>query len=140
MKIVKIICLLSIALLSTISYGFSQTGADRIIGLYWSPKKDAKIEMYKRGAQYYGKTVWAKTPGKDLNNPDKKLAGRNLVGTDILSGFTYEDEVYKDGQVYDPNNGKTYSCKISFAGNDMKVRGYIGVSLFGRTEIFQRIK
>ncbi len=49
---------------------YAQTGSDRIVGFYWSPKKDAKIEIYKRGDKYFGKSVWAATPKKDIENPD----------------------------------------------------------------------
>jgi uncharacterized protein (DUF2147 family) len=118
----------------------AQTAPEKIKGLYWSPEKDAKIEIYKNGNHYFGKTVWAAIARKDVNNPNKELTQRNLLGLDILTNFSYEDGVYKDGKVYDPNNGKTYSCKITLEGNNLKVRGYIGMSLFGRTEIFERIQ
>ena len=43
---------------------------------------------------------------------------------------------YKDGTIYDPKSGKTYSCKMTIDGNKLKIRGYIGISLFGRTEVW----
>lgn len=119
---------------------FAQTVPAKILGTYWSPKKDAKIVIYQKGAQYFGKTIWAAIARKDVNNPDKTLSQRNLLGVDLLTNFVYDDGVYKDGKVYDPENGKTYSCKITLDGNNLKVRGFIGVSLFGRTEIFERIQ
>lgn len=140
MKNNKTICCFSIALLLLINPGFAQTGSDKIAGLYWSPKKDAKIEMYKKGNHYFGKTVWAAIPKKDIENPDKHLRQRDLLGLNLLTNFLYDNGNYTNGEVYDPANGKTYSCKISLVGNNLKVRGYIGISLFGRTEIFERIK
>jgi uncharacterized protein (DUF2147 family) len=140
MKIVKTLCSFLIACLLLINYGFAQTGPDKIVGLYWSPKKDAKIEMYKKGDHYFGKTVWAATAKKDIENPDQQLRQRDLVGLNLLTNFSYDDGNYTNGEVYDPGNGKTYSCKISFVGDNLKVRGYVGISLFGRTEIFERIK
>lgn len=142
MKQVTKASLLSIALLLFFANGFSQSSksaSDKIIGLYWSPKKDAKIEIYKKGDHYFGRTIWALNPKKDTENPDSKLKNRNLVGLDLLTNFSYDDGNYVDGQVYDPENGKTYSCKISFSGANLKVRGFIGISLFGRTETFERI-
>lgn len=120
--------------------GYAQTGSDNITGLYWSPKKDAKIEIYRKGNLYFGKTVWAAIPRKDTQNPDKSLRTRDLLGLHLLTNFIYKDGVYTDGQVYDPDNGKTYSCKMNLDGQYLKVRGYIGLSLFGRTELFERIK
>lgn len=134
--------LFTIALLFFFYKGFTQSGklpADKIIGVYWSPKKDAKIEMYRSGDRYFGRTIWAANPKKDTENPDRKLRSRSLLGLDLLTNFSYNDGTYTDGQVYDPENGKTYSCKISFSGQHLKVRGYVGISLFGRTEIFERI-
>lgn len=133
---------LSIGLLLFFISGLAQTSqpsADKIIGVYWSPKKDAKIEMYKKGDRYFGRSIWAANPKKDANNPDDKLKSRSLLGLDLLTDFSYDDGAYTGGQVYDPENGKTYSCKISFSGSNLKVRGYVGLSLFGRTETFERI-
>lgn len=127
---------------SFFSQGFILTknvSPNEIIGFYWSPKKDAKIEIYLKGQQYFGKFVWAATPRKDIKNPTKSLQNRDVLGLEFLTGFSYDDEIYKGGEIYDPETGKTYSCKMSLEGNKLKVRGYIGISLFGRTEIFERV-
>ncbi|ANE53075.1 DUF2147 domain-containing protein [Flavisolibacter tropicus] len=112
---------------------------DKILGVYWSPKKDAKIEIYINGNHYFGKTIWTAVSRKDTQNPDQRLRKRDLLGINLLTDFSYDDGVYVDGQIYDPENGKTYSCKISFSGRNLKVRGYIGISLLGRTETFERV-
>jgi uncharacterized protein (DUF2147 family) len=137
---IKIGFCFSIAFLLFINCGFAQTRPDQILGVYWSPKKDAKIEIYKKDDRYFGKSVWVATPKKDIENPDKQLRQRDMLGVNLLTNFSYDDGAYSGGEVYDPANGKTYSCKISFIGQNLKVRGYIGISLFGRTEIFERIK
>lgn len=141
MKKVQVSILL--ALLSFFSQGFTlakRVSPNDIIGIYWSPKKDAKIEIYLKGQQYFGKFVWAATPRKDIKNSTKSLQNRNILGLEFLTKFTYDDGVYNGGEIYDPETGKTYSCKMSLEGNSLKVRGYIGFSLFGRTEYFERIK
>lgn len=114
--------------------------ANEIVGLYWSPKKDAKIEIYLKDKQYFGKFVWLANPKKDINNPVKNLQNRNVLGLELLTGFGYEDGVYAGGEIYDPETGKTYSCKMNIEGNMLKIRGYVGISLFGRTEYFTRVK
>jgi uncharacterized protein (DUF2147 family) len=97
--------------------------------------------------KYVGKLVWISTPtdknGKpalDSKNPDANLQKRQLVGLTMLENFTYEgDNVWTDGSIYDPDSGKTYSCKITLKSNGkMEVRGYIGISLFGRTDTWTR--
>ena len=60
----------ALTMLFTLSFAKSNTSvADKIIGVYWSPKKDAKIEIYKKGELYYAKSIWAETKRKDLKNP-----------------------------------------------------------------------
>jgi uncharacterized protein (DUF2147 family) len=125
-----------------IAQGFTTTGNNSpndIIGYYWSPKKDAKIEIYLKGREYYGKFIWLETPRKDTNNPVKALQNRSIMGLEFLTGFSFDNGIYGGGEIYDPETGKTYSCKMSMEGNNLKVRGYIGISLFGRTEIFEHI-
>jgi len=113
--------------------------SDKVVGVYWSPKKDAKISIYKKGNAYYGKSIWVANPRKDAKNPDQRLQSRELLGIELLSGFIYDDGSYINGTIYDPESGNTYKCKMSIEGNQLKVRGYIGISLFGRTELFERI-
>lgn len=137
----KIISL--IALLLSLSGAFADVhlkNADEIVGLYWSPKKDAKIEIFKRGNRYYGRSIWVASMRKDTKNPDETLKNREVLGIELLTGFTFNDDFYTDGKIYDPESGKTYDCRMSLTDKILKVRGYIGISLFGRTETFERIK
>lgn len=113
--------------------------ADKILGVFWSPKKDAKIEIYKKGSFYYGKSIWVATLRKDTENPNDVLQKRDILGIELLSNFKYNDGEYTNGRIYDPESGKTYDCKMNLLGNKLKVRGFIGISLFGCTEIFERI-
>lgn len=138
----KIIFLLVLAMPFLFAQGFSTAilnGPDDICGVYWSPKKNAKIEIFKKANQYFGKSIWVIKPRKDTKNPNEKLQKRDILGIEILSHFTYKDGMYTDGKIYDPENGKTYDCNIKIDGKNLKVRGYIGFSLIGRTEIFERI-
>lgn len=76
----------------------------------------------------------------DVHNPDPALRDRPLVGLEIFSGFNYDgDGAWSGGFIYDPNSGNTYRCKITLLDPDtLKVRGFIGVALFGRTETWKR--
>lgn len=124
----------------TIAFAISNTDeADKVLGIYWSPKKDAKIEIYKKANRYFGRSVWTAANKKDIKNPDASLKTRALAGVDLFTNFMYKDGIYLDGKIYDPESGKTYDCKMSLNGNILKVRGYIGISLLGRTELFERI-
>ena len=61
-----------------------------------------------------------------------------MVGSDFMTGFTFKDGEYVNGKIYDPESGKTYNCKMWLDDSQLKVRGYWGVSLLGRTETFVR--
>lgn len=115
--------------------------ADDVIGIYWSPKKDAKIEIYKRGNKYYGKTIWGKNPSLDTKNPDPNLRSRSVIGLEFLKDFVFDgDDEWKDGTVYDPESGNTYNCKMWLENGDLVLKGYIGFSLLGRSEKLERVR
>jgi len=141
MKKMKLLILVS--LLGIFCLGFTTDKEHRpneILGYYWSPKKDAKIQIYLKGREYFGRFVWLEKPRKDIKNPNKALQSKDVLGLELLTEFTYNDGTYGGGKIYDPESGKTYSCKMTLENTWLKVRGYIGISLFGRTEFFERIK
>lgn len=76
----------------------------------------------------------------DELNPDPALRGRELFGLEILQGFRQTDEdAWKGGTIYDPNSGNTYKGTITVVDADtLKLRGFVGMPLFGRTEIWTR--
>ncbi len=77
---------------------------------------------------------------RDVLNPDPALRDRLLLGLTIMDGLTYAGGgKWKNGRIYDPNSGKTYKCKLTLVDeNTLELRGYIGVSLLGRTETWTR--
>ena len=124
---------------------YSQNNADDILGTWYNAEKDAKIKIYKcgdGGKKYCGKIVWLKkdkeedgTERVDKNNPNPAKRKNPMIDLVILKLFEYDksDKEWDDGTIYDPKNGKTYSCFIKREGNTLKVRGYMGVSFIGRT-------
>jgi uncharacterized protein (DUF2147 family) len=141
---------LSITLLIAITFGSvaSAQKADAILGTWVNPNGQDHILIYKRGNKYFGKLDWIKFPndeqGKpktDKKNPDVALRSRPELGLELLKDFTFDgDNVWADGTIYDPKSGKTYSCKMTLDGNSLKIRGYVGISLFGRSETWTRVK
>ncbi|MGN6567247.1 MAG: DUF2147 domain-containing protein [Flavipsychrobacter sp.] len=128
-----------LALLSQVPL-FAQSG-DPLLHLWYNEEKNAKIEIYKgKDDRYYGKVVWLKVPtvdGKpktDIHNSDEKKRNQPIIGLVILKGIKkVGDNDYEEGTVYDPKNGSTYKCKMSFDGDKLNLRGYIGFSWIGRT-------
>jgi len=116
----------------------------------WIPSSGkANVRIYKSGDHFYGAIIFLKEPidsvthksKVDKNNPDKSKRNTPLMGYLLLKNFIYDDGIWKDGTIYDPENGKTYSCKITMKDkNTLDVRGFIGISLIGRTDVWKRKK
>jgi uncharacterized protein (DUF2147 family) len=137
------ITLLLIVSLGLLNTTHAQNPADGIVGEWLSANKDSRILIYRQGSTYAGKVAWG-TGGstKDDKNPDPKLRSRDIIGSVILTGFAYKgDNTWENGTIYDPREGKVYACKMTLkTPNQLSIRGYIGVSLFGRTEVWSRVK
>lgn len=121
--------------------------ADAIVGEWHTKDNKALVQVYKADNVYNGKIVWLKEPKNDdgsekldTNNPDQGKQGNAIIGLNLVKGFVYKGKnKWADGTIYDPDNGKTYSCKMKLnEDNTLKVRGFIGVSLIGRTQVWTR--
>ena len=122
--------------------------ADKIVGVWEVGSGKARVRITKYGNKYGGKIVWLKEPNYpdgtkkvDKNNPDEGKKNTPLLGMNNLLGFSYKgSSEYDGGTIYDPENGNNYNCVIKLEDdNTLNVRGYIGVQLFGRTDIWKRV-
>lgn len=127
----------------------AQSESDALLGVWESGSGKARVKIDKSSDKFFGKIVWLKEPnneeGKpkvDKNNPEERLRTTPLLGYRMLKDFSYKGEkTWEDGTIYDPENGSTYSCTIKMTDdNTLEVRGFIGVSLFGRTDVWKRIQ
>jgi uncharacterized protein (DUF2147 family) len=76
----------------------------------------------------------------DNQNPDTALRNRRLCGLTVGTGFHPTDpNNLTDGHLYDPTSGHTYKGVITAAGDTLHLHGYLGISLFGRTETWHRV-
>ncbi len=148
----KIIMIFACMVISTSAAVYA--GSDDILGAWFNQEKDAKIEIYRCGDAYCGKIIWLKepmypegstdgvagTPKLDHNNPNPALRKTPVIGLQIVRGFAYSgNNKWVDGKVYDPKNGKTYSGKMTLISpNQLNLRGFIGISLLGRTAVWTR--
>ena len=134
------------ALLTFISF---QVKAQGVLGKWNSidpdtGAKESVIEVYKTGDKIYGKIIQIlkeedrdktciECTGKDKDQP--------IEGLVIVRGLEKEGDEWTGGKVLDPKNGKLYKCYISLENeNKLKLRGYIGFSLLGRTEYWYRVE
>ncbi|MDE2623084.1 MAG: DUF2147 domain-containing protein [Betaproteobacteria bacterium] len=64
--------------------------------------------------------------------------GQPVTGMVILWGMKQDGDEYDGGEILDPHNGRIYRCKMKVKGNTLEVRGYLGISLFGRSQTWVR--
>lgn len=102
------------------------------------------VEVFERDGKVYGKII-------AITDPDKrdrvcgKCSGddrnRPLIGLEILKGLEKSGDKYEDGYITDPDNGKRYKSYIELVDeNTLKVRGFMGLAIIGRTQIWERVQ
>lgn len=113
-----------------------------IFGEWWSEEKDGRIRFYKhRDGTVRGNLVWSKKPRADVENDNPKLRKRSIIGIVLMWGLRFEDGEYEDGYVYNPEDGNVYRVDIEVLGPDrLQVRGYMGISLFGQSQVWTRYR
>jgi len=143
-----------IALLLCFALSGSQSAAGEELsplGVWATDGNDSHVKIENCGTNLCGTIVWLKDPlgddggpAVDSRNSDPSLRGRKLVGLRLLSGFeknSDDSNVWKDGHIYDPDDGRTYSCNLTVQDkNTLRVRGYFGFSLLGKTQIWNRVQ
>lgn len=102
------------------------------------------VEIYEKSGKVYGKVVeilraehkqdvCSKCEGAEKNKP--------ILGMVIIDGLKKDESEYNGGTILDPQNGKKYKSYITLESTDkLKVRGYIGISIVGRTQYWYRVK
>lgn len=103
--------------------------------------KKSIIEIYQTEDHYYGKIVESFVSDKDAVCENCTGAKKNkpIAGLVIIENLVKDDDEFNGGTIMDPENGKTYKCYLELESkNKLKVRGYLGVSIFGRTQYWIR--
>ncbi len=93
-------------------------------------KPRSVVEIYEKDGAYYGKIVKLfRDPGEDQNPTcdecKGKLKGTPIIGMEIISKMKTNGDEFNGGEILDPENGKTYDCKLWIEDGNLKVRGYL---------------
>lgn len=141
MKLLK-----SFLLLSTILLAVSSLTAQSPVGT-WKTIDDedgtvkSHVTIVEKGGKLYGtvtKLITSALTHCDDCEGEKK--GKPIEGLEILWNLESDGDEWNGGRILDPKNGKVYKCKISLEDEDtLKVRGFIGFSLLGRTQTWYRV-
>jgi uncharacterized protein (DUF2147 family) len=118
-------------------------------GNWLTEKKSGIVEIYRCTGDdtLCGRLVWFQIKpddpnpqGLDLKNPDPARRNQLLCGLTFMSRFKLaESNSWEDGTVYDPDSGNTYHATMKLQADGMlRLRGYIGISLIGASEVWTR--
>ncbi len=141
----------ALALMMACFFAKAQNEGD-IVGVWLTGSGLGKVQVYKTTSGHYaGKLIWlkepidpdTKLPKLDKRNPDEKKRALPTLGLVNLYNFKFDadEKAWTGGKIYDPKKGKIYSCKITMKdANTLDVRGFIGISLIGRTDTWTRQK
>ncbi len=154
-RIPALLAALIILLILAPSAGAAGLSGNAILGLWEVEEGDGRIEIFRCGDKYCGRIAWLKEPnypaddrggmgGKplvDRENPSRELRNRPQMGLRIMDGYTFRgDNRWDDGTIYNPENGKSYKSTLSLVSSDrLKLRAFIGISLFGGSTVWKRV-
>ena len=138
---------LSVAAAAALLLATSPVFAEDILGLW--DAGESHVEIYSCGELLCGRIAKLDEPldedgneKLDKNNPEPALRSRPLLGMDLIAGFSRAGKrKWEDGTIYDPRDGKTYKCVMKLQRDGtLKVRGYIGVPLLGKSVEWTRVE
>ncbi|OEJ13571.1 hypothetical protein BFL38_02140 [Brachyspira hampsonii] len=127
---------------------FSQN-ADDITGLWYSQadsqNRISVVEIYKENNKYYAYSFAYKNSNdivNDVNNPKKELRNLPLKGLVYLYDLEFVKGEWKNGKIYNPDDGKTYHAKVTLSdnGTEIKIRASAdGAGIFGKNIVWQKL-
>ena len=122
---------------------------DTLLGEWWTENDEGRVRFTRdRDGTFRGTTTCCvpnrpseEHPLRDVHNPNPKLRSRSTVGIVLIWKLAYDDGKYSGGYVYNPRDGKTYRFAVTIIDRDtVKIRGYMGIALFGQSQIWRRVR
>jgi uncharacterized protein (DUF2147 family) len=127
--------------------GSSAAAGDDILGFWLVENQRAIIEIASCGEKFCGNIAWMEQPlddtGQpklDVNHPDTARRGQPLCGVELIAKFKNSGPgEWSGGAIYNPKDGQTYQAQMELRDDDtLKLRGYVLVPLFGKSQIWTR--
>ena len=142
--LLKIVSIVLVVVVPGIAVGISPSAAG-----VWKTIDDkthqarGTIRIYEQNGEFFGKILSSVDPEEAAARCEKctgDLRNQPISGLVILRGLKRQGNEYTGGEITDPETGSTYHCqlKLSDDGSKLAVRGYLGFSLLGRTQIWLR--
>lgn len=101
------------------------------------------VHIYQENGQFFGKIVSSFDPreAREVCSPcSGALHDKPIIGLVIVRDMRQDGNEFSGGTIIDPDTGKAYRCKMTVedGGRKLSVRGYVGMALFGRTQVWTR--
>lgn len=136
--------------LSMVTTGMAHDPAHSPKGLWTNEKQTVAVHIESCADEnnLCGRIVWLKKPyhrdgslKRDHYNPKPELRDQGLCNLEILKGFSeYGENRWENGRIYNPEEGQTYRASLELvSGDEMRVRGYVLLPVFGKTQVWQRL-
>lgn len=127
-------------LISTLSFAQIEGKWKTIDDETGKPKSIVEITK-KADGKYYGKVqqllIKPANPNCTACTDDRK--NKPILGMEVIRGLKKEGNEFTGGTITDPKTGKTYKCTVTRSGDKLNVRGYIGFSMLGRSQTWQKV-
>jgi uncharacterized protein (DUF2147 family) len=121
-----------------------------ILGRWLTEGGKSHVQIAPCGPHLCGSIVWLREPNQpsgqpkvDLKNPDAAKRGQRIIGLQMLWNFTKSSDPneWEGGRIYNPEDGETYKSTIKLrADGKLEVRGYVGISLLGKSQYWERVR
>ena len=137
-----------VALLAAPLNAMAERPTDPAHGYWLTENRKAIVRIAPCGADTCGRMVWVENPldeagrpKRDDNNADTAKRDRPICGLELVGGLDRTDDgTWQDGWLYNPRDGATYSAEIrALSSSELEVRGYLGVSLLGQSQVWTRV-
>ena len=138
----------SVALLATPFTVGAELPSDSAHGYWLTENRKAIVQIAPCGGDTCGRMVWVENPldqsgqpKRDDRNADAAKRARTICGLELVGGLVRTDDgTWGDGWLYNPRNGATYSAEIrALSPSELEVRGYLGVSALGKSQVWTRV-
>ena len=149
MKSIRFVLPLLALLIAILAFA-PKDNPNAIVGVWLNGSKKGHVQIYEKDGRFYGKLIWLSVPndpetGKpklDVKNGDESRRSRPLMNLPLMYNLQFKSgNVWDDGKIYNPEDGKEYNVKMTLKDpNTLDVRGYLGVSILGKTQTWVRIK
>lgn len=134
-----------ILLLTALLGGAAPVSPDTVIGTWKTETRNGIVEIQRCGGSICGRLVSSDAlrvnpDTRDIHNVDAKQRSRPLKGLLMLNGFTRGGDAWTGGSIYNADDGKTYSARVTpISADQLKVRGCVFVP-FCKTQTWTRVR